>query len=155
MFKKVSIFFGAFVVIVVVGAISSFAAGTENDPLVTLSFLNSKVSEVYAYIDSKLTGVNSGGSTSDKSYEMFRLVTVPGGTSFIAEEGTEFVLRQGVCTVIGTELGGLSNVTDGVDLQGGVLVPANSHMIVPRGDGRGFITSTDTLVLVRGAYTIK
>lgn len=142
------------VVMMLTGIFSGFAAGTENDPLVTLSFLNKTVSELKSYVDSKNSG-SSAGLAGDGSYERFKLVTVPEKSTFIAEEGTEFILRQGKGTVIGTSLGGLSNVTEAVDLQGGAELPANSHLIVPRGDGRGFSADTDILVLVKGVYTIK
>lgn len=139
---------------VVAGALSGFAAGTESDPLVTLSFLNKTVEELKTYVDGKISG---GGSepTEDGVYEKFKLITIPEKSSFIAEEGTEFILRQGGGKIIGTALGGLSNVTEAIDLQDGSALPANSLLIVPRSDGRGFTADSDTLILVKGAYTVK
>lgn len=114
---------------------ASYAAqpGTEADPLITKSYIESVV-----YPNTR-----------------FQVVEVKAGKSLIASAGTEMILRMGTCSVIGTDKGGLSDVTMGFDLANGITVQGNHHLICPLDDGRGLIASTDCLIMVKGKYEIK
>ncbi len=113
----------------------TFAAepGTDGDPLITRSYVESVV-----YPSTR-----------------FKVVDVPAGKSVIFGSGTEAILRMGNCTVIGTQKGGISDVTMGYDLPDGTAVQGNHHLICPVDDGRGLKTSTDCLIMIKGVYTIK
>lgn len=105
--------------------------GTEQDPLVTKS-----------YVDDRLRPIQ------------FEVVELPKGKQLVAEGGTEIVVRAGKASVVGSNLGGLADVTVGKDLTRGEA-PANHLLVVPRSDGRGLKAVTDCVVLVRGGYTIR
>lgn len=107
--------------------------GSPGDPLVTVSW-------VTQFVDGKTALV---------------VVEVPAGLRLIAEAGTELILRSGQATAIDSQLGGLANVTAGVDLRMGERVPANHLLIVPRGDGRGLLAVTDIIVLARGGHRVE
>lgn len=130
--KRLAIIVGALCVMFVAG---SYAAepGTEADPLITKSYIESVV-----YPAMK-----------------FKVVDVPAGKSVICGAGTEMILRMGTCSVIGTQKGGLSDVTMGFDLSDGTAIQGNHLLIVPLDDGRGVRTSTDCIFMIKGNYTIK
>lgn len=107
--------------------------GTEEDPLVTLSYIN----DVF------------------KEEMTFKVVEVPDGKTIIGEGGTEMVLRMGKGTIVATQKGGVADLTSGNDLANGSLIPPNHHLLVPLNDGRGLSVETDSLVMVKGGYTIK
>ncbi len=117
------------------------APGDESDPIVTKSYLET------VFWD-KVKGL-TGGSAG------FEIVDVPEGKQIICDASTELILRKGTGVVIATEKGGIANVTASVDLPSGESVPANSLLIVPLGDGRGFVATSDVIVMVKGGYKIE
>ena len=126
------------IVLAVLGVLfvaASYAAqpGTQEDPLITKSYVESVL-----YPEMK-----------------FRVVEVPAGKSVICSAGTEMILRMGTCSVIGTQKGGVSDVTMGYDLSHGTNVQGNHLLIVPLDDGRGLRTSTNCLIMIKGSYTLQ
>ena len=113
----------------------SYAAqpGSEGDPLITKSYIESVL-----YPEIK-----------------FKVVEVPAGKSVICSAGTEMILRMGTCRIIGTQKGGVSDVTMGFDLANGTNVQGNHLLIVPLDDGRGVQTQTDCLIMIKGGYEIR
>lgn len=130
--KRIAIVLAALGVLFVAG---SYAAqpGTQEDPLITKSYVESVL-----YPQMK-----------------FKVVEVPAGKSVICSAGTEMILRMGTCNIIGTQKGGVSDVTMGYDLANGTNVQGNHLLIVPLDDGRGVKTSTDCLIMIKGSYTIQ
>lgn len=122
--------------------------GSEEDPLVTKSYIEKRIEQLKYYIDQKISGDDS--STSE-----LEVVEVNSGQSIIGRAGTEIILRGGKGRVIAGELGGLSDITGGRDLQMGENVPANHLMIVPRDDGRGVYVLENAIFMVRGSYEIR
>jgi len=133
------------------GDANSFAsAGSETDPLITLSYLEQRISEVKKYVDDKISSLNN---TSSNNLEVIELKN---GQKIIGREGTEFIMRSGKAIAKVSDLGGISDVTDGVDLKEGENIPRNHQLIIPRDDGRGLVIIEDsTFVLVRGEYIIE
>ena len=129
-----------------------------NDALITEGYLNEvffpKVKEYINQVVSQNPGTDQPG-TSPGSSEIFTVVSVKEGQNFYGKEGCEFILRQGGGTVIASELGGLTDVTSGVDLGNGQDVPPNHLLIVPRNDSRGFTAARDVLIMVKGGYLIE
>ena len=123
--------------------------GSENDPLVSLSYLEKRLEQLKLYMDEKLEGNSSTSSTK------MEVVEVNSGQSIIGRSGTEIILRGGKARIIAGELGGLSDVTDGKDLSMDIPVPPNHLLIVPRDDGRGAYAITDAIFLVKGYYEIR
>lgn len=130
--------------VVGLGAGHMFAApGDENDPVVTLSYLESVL----------LPSLSQ--QIEQKTAPQFNVIEVEKGMSVICEAGTELILRKGAATIISTEKGGLANVTLGVDLMNGMPVPSNSLLIVPLSDGRGVMADDNLILMIKGVYTIK
>ena len=119
--------------------------GTEKDPVVTVSYLNEKLSQL------KNTG---GASTASTGNEM-KLVELKKGDRIIAAAGSELILRSGEATAIATDLGGLSDLTQGKDIKHARQVERDHLLVIPRSDGRGLLAKTSALVLVRGSYSVK
>ena len=130
--KRIAIVLAALGVFFVAG---SYAAqpGTQEDPLITKSYIESVV-----YPAMK-----------------FKVVDVPAGKSVIFSAGTEAILRMGTCNIIGTQKGGISDVTMGYDLPDGTIVQGNHLLIAPLDDGRGVRTSTDCILMIKGSYEIR
>ena len=130
--KRVLMVGMALCLLLVAGAIAA-EPGTDGDPLVTRSYIESVV-----YPTTR-----------------FKVVEIPANSSVIFGAGTEAILRMGNCTVIATQKGGISDVTMGYDLPDGTVVQGNHHLICPLDDGRGLKASTDCLVMKKGSYTIQ
>lgn len=105
--------------------------GSSDDPIVTKSYIDSVLSEM-------------------QKSPSYRLVSLSDSQKLLCGAGTELILRQGGGTIFSSPNGGLADVTQGIDLADGTAVPANHLLIVPVGDGRGFVAHGNVLVLVRG-----
>lgn len=123
--------------------------GSEQDPLVTLSYVNKRIDQVKAYIDQKNSGI---GNTKSNKLEVVNLTK---GQSLIGKAGTEIILRGGKANAIAGELGGLSDITIGKDISMNQAITPNHLLIIPRSDGRGVSAITDAIFLVRGEYEIR
>ena len=132
------------IVLVFVAVFTVTVLADGEDPVISLSYLN----EIFMPKVEKKIEENASGN-------VFTVVTVEKGDTFLAGAGCEFILRGGEATVIASKNGGLSDTTDGVDLTQDTLVPANHLLIVPRDDGRGFVAVTDVIIMVKGTYEIK
>ncbi len=136
------------------------APGDTNDPIVVLSYLNDRLTTLISKynlesindMQEKIDALNSsGGASSGLSLE---IVEINEGEKIIAGEGTELILRGGEAFIIGSEKGGISDVTMGKDFVTGMAVVPNHLMIVPRNDGRGVYTDNYAIFMVRGSYEI-
>ena len=124
------------------------APGSEGDPVVTKGYLEETFKpEIHAYIKDFLTANGQNNS--------FSVITVYAGNTFTGSEGTEFILRQGKGTIIGSANGGVADLTRGYDLSTGENVPANCLLVVPKAEGRGFKATTDVIIMVKGSYEIS
>lgn len=151
--KCIVVFVSVFLLVSLLGGMCYVVASgpaTEADPIITKSYIDEVVlPQIYAYID-EFSGASEGPST-------FQVVTVNAGKTLIGGAGTEFILRMGKGTIVGSTRGGIADVTSGTDLANGAEIPSNHHLIVPLDDGRGLKinSSNDALVMVKGAYSIK
>jgi hypothetical protein len=103
--------------------------GSETDPVVTKSYVDSRVTYIPVRLDA--------------------------GQKLIGDEGTEIILRSGEATAIDNGLNGVSDITGGLDLLTGNKVTINHLLLIPRKDGRGISVSTEAWVMIRGNYTIQ
>lgn len=149
-----------------------FQPGSQEDPLVTLSYVEQRNEQLKYYSDQRDQELNAliqqngqriaaleerieslpitGNQTAS-----LEIVTLATGQKLIAEAGTEIILRGGQATAIQSQLGGLSDVTGGRDIKQDELVPANHLLLVPRSDGRGVKAVTECILMVRGQYVIQ
>ncbi len=114
--------------------------GSEADPVVTKS-----------YVDSQIAQIQSSGESS----ATYKAVPLTAGQKLIGNEGTEVILRSGEATAIDNGANGVSDVTGAMDLMTGQSVAQNHLLLIPRSDGRGIQAITEIYVMVRGAYTIQ
>lgn len=124
---------------VVAGAVST-TPGSEGDPVVTKS-----------YVDTQIAQIKGSSGTSDT----YKAVQLKAGQKLIGNEGTEIILRSGEATAVDNGANGVSDITGAKDLMTGYWVAQNHLLLVPRSDGRGITATTDIWVMVRGSYTIK
>lgn len=168
-----------FATVLSVGALALLlgaAAGSQSDPLVTMSYLNEVTTpaileQVGSTLDSreqalvdKLEGVadaytqevealvgSSGGTVTSS---VFSVVTVKAGQQLLGSTGCELLLRGGTATCVASSAPGLVDSTDGSTLASGGALQLN-HLYLITADGRGLKAAADATVLVRGSYTIS
>ncbi len=127
--------------------------GSNEDPLVTLSFVEQKIDQLKHYIDEQV--LISDEKPSIEVGASFEVIELKASSSLIGGQGTELILRAGKATVIDGSLGGISDISAAKDLEKNENVPANHLLIIPRDDGRGIKARTDIFVMVKGEYKIK
>ncbi|HPY57242.1 MAG TPA: hypothetical protein PK516_07245 [Sedimentibacter sp.] len=156
--KKIIIF--TLILAIALTAVIYAAPGDSNDPIVVLSYLNDRIKALISdykldemeNLQKKVDNLISSGGTGGSA--ALEVVEIYAGEKLIAGAGTELILRGGKAFVIGSEKGGISNVTIGKDFVSGMEFVANHLMIVPRDDGRGAYTNDYAIFMVRGTYEI-
>jgi len=140
------------------------APGDTSDPIVVLSYLNDRltslikdygledIKDIKKQVNNLSEKTPSTGGTGTSS--ALEIVEINAGEKIIGGAGTELILRGGKATVVGSELGGLTNITLGKDFVSGMDVVANNLLIVPRDDGRGVYTNSYAIFMVRGSYEV-
>lgn len=147
--------------------------GSEEDPLVTLGYLETKIQELKDYIDVKIqnssdsseevntvTGDenlnnNITGNEITQTYQKFEVLNLSEGQKLLCDESTELILRGGKAEAIDNGVDGISDITKGKDLKTGDNVDLNHLILVPRNDGRGILAKSQVWVMVKGKYTIQ
>lgn len=143
--KREKIFAAVILLSLAFCVVSNGAVGTDDDPLISLSYITNVV---MPYIDNAVSSASASG---------FSVVEVPDGKSLSAGEGTELILRSGEGTVLLSKSasGGFTDVTDGRDVGDGEKVSSNHHLICPRSDGRSIKAKGTVYMMVKGVYEIK
>lgn len=161
--KKILII--SLILIFALTAVIYAAPGDSNDPIVVLSYLNDRLTSLvkeYSLDDikeikeqvSNLSGNTIGNPVNGSTSSDLVVVEIKAGEKIIAGAGTELILRSGKAYAIGSELGGLSDVTIAKDITTGKPITSNDLLIVPRDDGRGVYTETSATFMVRGTYEV-
>lgn len=159
-------------------AANAGTAGSSNDPLVTLSYLNNTfVKQVQTMVNDAVTARkteleqalgnaaagNGPVSTNPGSNDpvgnsggaVFSVVTLSRGQALVGEVGCEVMLRVGAATCGSPDAVGLIDTTSGDNLTNGGALAVN-HLYMVTIDGRWVTAAADTVkVLVRGPYTIR
>ena len=139
--KKKSIFIGLIIAGLAVTYAVAATPGSDADPVISLSYLTDIFKpEIKAEITQST---------------QFSLVNVSAGQKLIGGAGTELILRMGSGVVLANDLGGIVDTTAGYDLSNGTNMPSNHLLIIPRDDGRGFVATSDCIVMVKGTYHIQ
>lgn len=153
----------ALVLVMAALSITAFAAdpGSENDPLVTLSYLKetfytSIMKEVDEKIDARNTQIAAqvSGTSSAAAADTFTVVTLTDGQILKGDIGCEVLLRVGSAVCVSPSSPGLIDETDASILNSsGALV--KNHLYMMTIEDRGVkATAATTKLLVRGGYTI-
>ncbi len=154
---------------------------TKSDPLVTLSYIDKRLSDINEYIDSRLEKIenhignistnadnktkisttntsNNSSSTLDTTdttaNTTFNIVKIPINEMIYLDDSAEVIIRSGKAVVIGSKSGGLIDISAGSDLRDGMIVPNNHLILNPMNDGRGIAFVDESWVMIRGKYTI-
>ena len=132
-------------------------AGSADDPLVTLSYLNETfMDSIMEQVDQKIAARNAqlGVSTGSGAAATFTVVTLTSGQVLTGDIGCEVMLRVGTAVCVSPSSPGLIDETAASALNnGGALV--QNHLYMMTIEGRGVqATATTTKLLVRGSYTI-
>ena len=155
------------------------AAGSADDPLVTLSFLSNvfaphvteqmetMVSEKSAELEVKfgqaLEQVPAGGNGSSDSTEdtggeaasVFSVVTLTKGQVLVGDIGCEVMLRVGTAECVSSGSTGLIDITDGTVLGDGKSLVKNHLYMVTISTRSVKATAGTVKVLVRGPYVVQ
>lgn len=136
--------------------------GSEEDPIVTLSYVNTKIDELKAYIDTAITNQSPDSETDQGNQEdsnvttaAYEIINLVSGQKLIGKESTEMILRSGEAEVIVSGVNGISDITVGEDLKNGEQVSQNHLLLIPRDDGRGIKALSEVYVMVKGNYSIQ
>ncbi len=155
-----------------VATVGAATIGTESDPLVSKSYVDSKIEQVLSYITENAnssasvdtdaivnevmekinSGELTGGSVDVSAYVP---VSVAVGQTLVGGEGTEIILRAGKGEVSISGVDGIADITTGDELKNGSKATKNHLLIVPRDDGRGIEVTEAAWFLVKGEYTIE
>ena len=141
------------------GTASGAEPGDALDPLVSKSYVDSKISET-------LSGLSSSNLSEDEivnkvlskinasAGSQYVPVSASAGSIVVGGEGAEIILRSGsgVGYVIGSD--GMVDATTGTDIKNGAKVEKNHMLIVPRNDGRGVKVTSDAWFIIKGSYNI-
>ena len=142
------------------------APGSEEDPLVTRSYVDRLISDILntphgggalnavqmqAIIDEVVIRLGADGLAGDK----FTPIHLLSGQTLFGNEGTEIILRSGSAVVQAYGVDGLADVTSGRDIGLGENIERNHLLIVPRTDGRGVHATSDIWLLVKGGFSVR
>lgn len=164
--KKFKIILGVAILSVTSVYAADSLIGTENDPVVTKSYVdrllsgqsNSELSDLEARISAQeklISTLSQQIENLEKGNAGFEIVTVQQGQTILGKQGSEMIIRSGLGTITASAAGGVQDVTDGTDLGSGVSAPNNNLLIIPREDGRGIQATKTMVVMVRGGYTLQ
>lgn len=142
------------------GAVIAADPGSSGDPLITLSYLEQKMDSLKKEL-TELIGKSEPkeeekqeSTEIDTSAFIFKIQNLKAGSTLKCGEGTEFIIRTGEMKAVASASGGLSDVTDGKNIDGDTIVPKNHHIVVPRDDGRGLSVVTGGAIMIKGSYEI-
>lgn len=165
----------------VVGVTAAGTAGSESDPLVTLSYLNDTfLSRIMEMVDRRLAeresvlsdklatqvaqdmqtlaeqyGTPSGAQSDGGVAPTFVVVTMEQGQTLYGDIGCEVMLRVGTAKCVSPSSPGLIDETDASVLEGGGQLVKN-HLYMMTITDRGVrATAATTKLLVRGGYSVS
>lgn len=142
-----------------------FGAGTQDDPLISLSYLEEvvlpdltsqlqeKFDTLSAQVDQRLDKIEESGVVSEG--ESYETVEVKAGQTVLGHAGTELIVRIGNAKAVCPGINGLVDATGGLDLANGKAIVNNHVYIIPREDGRGVAFSDDGWIMIKGGYDIE
>ncbi|RJX26102.1 MAG: hypothetical protein C4554_06260 [Dethiobacter sp.] len=150
------------------GADPTIVPGSENDPLVTASWVEARLNAFFQkerqILDDRMKQLEGSGVERPASGQpvyittpapTFQVVVVAPGKKLLSGSGTEFILRSGRAKAVEGAGGGLSDLTAGRNIPSDELVNKDHLILSPREDGRGVVTETEAIFLVRGGYKLE
>jgi hypothetical protein len=155
---------------VILSAADGVTPGSEQDPIVTQSYVEQKSEQIKYYIDSLIEKINGDNSAQNQEIAKlreelknaanaagkFQVVELQKDQILIAGEGAEIIPRSGRFSAVEDAYGGLSDITAAQDLKNGAAVVNNHMLIAARGEGRGLKALADkSFLIIKGTYTLQ
>ncbi len=165
--KKWKIAAAALCVCALLTAAYAANAGSANDPLITLSYLNTTfsrqvqtmvdqtVSQRKAEMEDALEKILAQGGSAAGTGNVFTVVTLSQGQSLVGEVGCEVMLRIGTAACGASDSVGLIDTTSGDNLANGRPLATHHLYMVTISPRTATATSGTVKVLARGPYTIR
>ena len=142
------------------GALAAGGAGSQSDPLVTLSYLTDTFTgQIMDKVDASIAGRDArllqelGGSAVSGAASAYTAVTLGAGQTLYGEAGCEVLLRSGAASCAAASAPGLVDATAGGTLSGGASLQKNHLYLMT--DSRAVTAASGAALLVRGGYTIR
>ena len=163
--KKWKIAAAAVCVCLLFTAAYAAGAGSANDPLVTLSYLNNTFSQkvqtmVNDTVDARKAEMEQAlakvlGQGGNGSGNVFTMVTLSKVQTLVGDVGCEVMLRIGTAVCGTSDSVGLIDTTSGSNLGSGGALAANHLYMVTISTRSVTATSNTVKVLARGPYTVR
>jgi len=154
--------------IAVLAVDAATSAGTEEDPLVTLSYINDVFTEyvtelfrkdlgekeesLRTALEERVSALESAGAQAGAS--SYKVETLTAGQTLICQRGTELMLRIGEAVVTADDTPGLVDTSTAGNLNDGEAMTRN-HLYMVTINGHGVRASDTVKIVVRGEYTIS
>ncbi len=133
----------------VFAAMAGGGAGSQTDPLVTLSYLNDAfTAQIMDKVDDLLAQRNAGLDKETPDGGAYTVVTLAAGQVLSGEAGCEVLLRSGSAQCNAD----LVDTTSGSSLSAGTALAVNHLYLMP--ESRSITTADGAAFLARGAYTV-
>ncbi len=141
---------------------------TQNDPLVSLSYVQNMRTELKAEIKAEMQSeiaqmvrdeianqAAGGGTDSGVEYD-YVTVTLNAGQKLMAKSSCELMVRAGSCKAISpSSTQTLIDKSSSTSLSNGMDIVKNHLISIPKADGRGVVAVWNgTEIMVRGDYEI-
>ena len=146
------------------------SAGTEDDPLVTLSYINDVflpyVTELFrkdledkeailrADLEGRVAALEQSDQAAVSEGSRYVMVTLEAGQTLLCQEGTELMLRSGRAVAAASDTPCLVDTAGSGSLSGGEAL-AENHLYLATVSGCGIRAEEAARILVRGEYTIS
>ncbi len=136
---------------IAVGAATTAGPGSQNDPVVSKSYLEYRLEKLQTEIengtgtkasDSSAVGVNPAAASAFGKYERVELTR---GERLMPGEGSTIILYSGSCTAVGAA--GLVNLTDATVYKESYSIPMYNICLVPD-DASGIVAGSTAVVFV-------
>ena len=144
-----------------IGIAAAGTAGSADDPLITLSYLNDKfkvelLKDIDALVKTRGDEITAkinetNGGMVDAPADAFKVVVLGGGQKLMLNEGSELLVREGTAMIIGDAL---SNATKGDTAAAGSAALINNMYIAAAANCGVQAAGGNVKLLVRGEYTI-
>ena len=135
---------------------------TEEDPLVSLSYVNSELeklktqlkSEMEAYVREEIAKNSVGGG--DSNQVVFTTETLNAGQKIVTLGACDVILLTGSAkAVCPTDSQRLTDKTTETSIPNNGDIIKNHYILLPKADGRGICcTSSGTEIMIKGEYKI-
>lgn len=120
-----------------VGAATTNGAGSQNDPVVTLSYLDYRLGKLGAVEETPENNTVQSGNRTEK-------VTIELGERLMPGEGSIIIIYSGSCTAVGNAL---IDTTSAKSVREGMQVSPYSQILIPD-DSSGVVAAESTVIYV-------